>query len=152
VKDSEEDLASLIISRVPFDLSLGTFRIVITLLSKTYLLNTENYVVRECLNNIDDIAGLWQVEGGRVLENQKIGRELFECETRQLWDARTEYRHVVGDFSEKNPRPHQFARGRNHSPFPELSPITHSTRPDACLYRARRDAQGRPFTSRLTPP
>ena len=28
-------------------------------------------LVRECLNNVTDIAGLWQVEGGRVLENQK---------------------------------------------------------------------------------
>jgi hypothetical protein len=28
-------------------------------------------LVRECLNSVTDIAGLWQVEGGRVLENQK---------------------------------------------------------------------------------
>src|SRR5215469_268464 len=28
-------------------------------------------LVRQCLNNVTDIAGLWQVEGGRVLENQK---------------------------------------------------------------------------------
>ena len=28
-------------------------------------------LVRECLNNVNDLAGLWQVEGGRVLENQK---------------------------------------------------------------------------------
>jgi len=28
-------------------------------------------LVRECLNNVTDIAGLWQVEGGRVFENQK---------------------------------------------------------------------------------
>ena len=28
-------------------------------------------LVRECLNNVTDIAGLWQVEGGRVLEKKK---------------------------------------------------------------------------------
>lgn len=28
-------------------------------------------LVRECLNNVTDIAGLWQVEGGRVLEKEK---------------------------------------------------------------------------------
>jgi len=26
-------------------------------------------LMRQCLNNVDDIAGLWQVEGGTVLEN-----------------------------------------------------------------------------------
>ena len=28
-------------------------------------------LVRECLNNVDDIAGRWQVEGGRVMEKEK---------------------------------------------------------------------------------
>ena len=28
-------------------------------------------LVRECLNNVTDSAGLWQVEGGRVLEKKK---------------------------------------------------------------------------------
>jgi hypothetical protein len=28
-------------------------------------------LVRECLNNVTDIAGLWQVEGGRVFEKKK---------------------------------------------------------------------------------
>jgi hypothetical protein len=28
-------------------------------------------LVGECLDNVTDVAGLWQVEGGRVLENQK---------------------------------------------------------------------------------
>jgi hypothetical protein len=28
-------------------------------------------LVRECLNNVNDIAGLWQIEGGKVLENEK---------------------------------------------------------------------------------
>lgn len=31
-----------------------------------------NYtLVRECLNNVDDIAGSWQIEGGRVLEHDE---------------------------------------------------------------------------------
>ncbi|MBV9928646.1 MAG: hypothetical protein JOZ96_26765 [Acidobacteria bacterium] len=28
-------------------------------------------LVRECLNNVDDVAGRWQIEGGRVLEKEK---------------------------------------------------------------------------------
>ena len=28
-------------------------------------------LVRECLNNVEDIAGRWQIEGGKVLERQK---------------------------------------------------------------------------------
>ena len=28
-------------------------------------------LVRECLNNVDDAAGRWQIEGGRVLEKDK---------------------------------------------------------------------------------
>jgi hypothetical protein len=28
-------------------------------------------LVRECLNNVDDIAGRWQIEGGRVLQRNK---------------------------------------------------------------------------------
>jgi hypothetical protein len=28
-------------------------------------------LVRECLNNVPDAAGLWQIEGGKVLENDK---------------------------------------------------------------------------------
>ncbi len=28
-------------------------------------------LVRECLNNVDDIAGRWQIEGGKVLEGEK---------------------------------------------------------------------------------
>jgi hypothetical protein len=28
-------------------------------------------LVRECLNNVDDAAGRWQVEGGRVLQRDK---------------------------------------------------------------------------------
>ena len=28
-------------------------------------------LVRECLNNVDDVAGRWQIEGGRVLEKDK---------------------------------------------------------------------------------
>jgi hypothetical protein len=28
-------------------------------------------LVRQCLNNVNDIAGLWQVEGGTVLKDQK---------------------------------------------------------------------------------
>ena len=27
-------------------------------------------LVRECLNNVTDVAGLWQVEGGKVLEKE----------------------------------------------------------------------------------
>ena len=27
-------------------------------------------LVRECLNNVNDVAGLWQIEGGKVLENE----------------------------------------------------------------------------------
>jgi hypothetical protein len=27
-------------------------------------------LVRECLNNVTDVAGLWQIEGGKVLQNQ----------------------------------------------------------------------------------
>jgi hypothetical protein len=26
---------------------------------------------RECLNNVEDVAGRWQIEGGRVLEKEK---------------------------------------------------------------------------------
>jgi hypothetical protein len=28
-------------------------------------------LVQECLNNVSDLAGLWQVEGGKVFENEK---------------------------------------------------------------------------------
>jgi hypothetical protein len=28
-------------------------------------------LVRECLNNVDDVAGLWQIEGGTVLDVDK---------------------------------------------------------------------------------
>jgi hypothetical protein len=28
-------------------------------------------LVRECLNNVDDVAGRWQIEGGVVLQGQK---------------------------------------------------------------------------------
>lgn len=28
-------------------------------------------LVRECLNNVEDVAGRWQVSGGRVLEKDK---------------------------------------------------------------------------------
>jgi hypothetical protein len=28
-------------------------------------------LVRQCLNNVDDVAGRWQVEGGKVLQRQK---------------------------------------------------------------------------------
>jgi hypothetical protein len=28
-------------------------------------------LIRECLNNVPDVAGLWQVEGGKVLEKDK---------------------------------------------------------------------------------
>lgn len=28
-------------------------------------------LVRECLNNVDDIAGLWQIEAGKVLQREK---------------------------------------------------------------------------------
>jgi hypothetical protein len=28
-------------------------------------------LVRECLNNVDDAAGRWQIEGGRVLEKDR---------------------------------------------------------------------------------
>jgi hypothetical protein len=28
-------------------------------------------LVRECLNNVDDVAGRWQIEGGRVLQRTK---------------------------------------------------------------------------------
>ena len=34
-------------------------------MSKTFTL------VRECLNNVTDVGGLWQVEGGKVLEDQR---------------------------------------------------------------------------------
>ena len=28
-------------------------------------------LIRDCLNNVTDIAGLWQIEGGKVLEHEK---------------------------------------------------------------------------------
>lgn len=28
-------------------------------------------LVRECLNNVDDVAGRWQIEGGQVLQGRK---------------------------------------------------------------------------------
>jgi hypothetical protein len=28
-------------------------------------------LVRECLNNVDDIAGRWQIEGGQVLQGKR---------------------------------------------------------------------------------
>ena len=28
-------------------------------------------LVRECLNNVEDVAGRWQIEGGRVLQRRK---------------------------------------------------------------------------------
>lgn len=28
-------------------------------------------LVRECLNNVDDVAGRWQIEGGKVLQREK---------------------------------------------------------------------------------
>ena len=28
-------------------------------------------LVRECLNNVDDVAGRWQIEGGQVLQGKK---------------------------------------------------------------------------------
>ena len=28
-------------------------------------------LVRECLNNVNDVAGLWQIEGGKVLEKDQ---------------------------------------------------------------------------------
>src|SRR5437660_7224639 len=28
-------------------------------------------LVRECLNNVEDVAGRWQIEGGKVLEKEK---------------------------------------------------------------------------------
>jgi len=28
-------------------------------------------LVRECLNNVDDVAGRWQIEGGKVLEGKE---------------------------------------------------------------------------------
>lgn len=28
-------------------------------------------LVRECLNNVEDVAGRWQIEGGRVLQKEK---------------------------------------------------------------------------------
>ena len=28
-------------------------------------------LVRECLNNVEDIAGRWQIEGGKVMQNKK---------------------------------------------------------------------------------
>jgi hypothetical protein len=27
-------------------------------------------LVRECLNNVEDVAGRWQIEGGKVLEKE----------------------------------------------------------------------------------
>lgn len=31
-----------------------------------------NYtLVRECLNNVDDVAGRWQIEGGQVLQGKR---------------------------------------------------------------------------------
>jgi len=31
-----------------------------------------NYtLVRECLNNVNDVAGLFQIEGGKVLEGER---------------------------------------------------------------------------------
>lgn len=29
-------------------------------------------LVRECLNNVEDVAGRWQIEGGRVLEKDQL--------------------------------------------------------------------------------
>jgi hypothetical protein len=34
-------------------------------MSQTYTLD------RECLNNVEDVAGRWQVEGGKVMQNEK---------------------------------------------------------------------------------
>src|SRR3989442_3637865 len=28
-------------------------------------------LVRECLNNVEDVAGRWQIEGGKVLQKEK---------------------------------------------------------------------------------
>ena len=28
-------------------------------------------LVRECLNNVDDVAGRWQIEGGKVMQGEK---------------------------------------------------------------------------------
>ena len=28
-------------------------------------------LIRECLNNVDDVAGRWQIEGGKVMERNK---------------------------------------------------------------------------------
>jgi hypothetical protein len=28
-------------------------------------------LVRECLNNVDDVAGRWQIEGGKVIEDKR---------------------------------------------------------------------------------
>ena len=28
-------------------------------------------LVRQCLNNVNDVAGLWQIEGGQVLEKDQ---------------------------------------------------------------------------------
>ena len=55
----------------------------------TYTLN------RQCLNNVDDVAGLWQIEGGTVLEAEKqvadyssvkrVSCGTKEQNTAQLW-------------------------------------------------------------------
>jgi len=52
-------------------------------------------LVRECLNNVEDIAGRWQIEGGKVLEKKKhvanyssvkrISCGTHQQNTAQLW-------------------------------------------------------------------
>src|SRR5213593_1315849 len=37
-------------------------------------------LVRECLNNVDDVAGRWQIEGGHVLQGK---RQRVSCGTEQ---------------------------------------------------------------------
>jgi hypothetical protein len=52
-------------------------------------------LVRECLNNVEDVAGRWQIEGGKVLEKERhvgnyssvkrISCGTHEQNTAQLW-------------------------------------------------------------------
>ena len=52
---------------------------------------------RECLNNVEDVAGRWQIEGGTVFQRNRHCRELLEREASQLWDAPAEHRDALAD-------------------------------------------------------
>ena len=54
-------------------------------------------LVRECLSNVEDVAGRWQIEGGGGWARPETGGQLVQREAGQLRHARSEHNDAVAD-------------------------------------------------------